>query len=114
MVVLSSSDVIREALVKKWSDFAGRPISYTGIASLLNLLFQLLLSIVTVCSFDLLGLVTGDIVSGGGCTISLGDYNEEWRAHRRLVHGALQRCCQKSLHDVIERQAVHLKKVENK
>ncbi|XP_051261538.1 steroid 21-hydroxylase isoform X1 [Dicentrarchus labrax] len=82
MVVLNSSDIIREALVKKWSDFAGRPLSYTG-----------------------------DIVSGGGRTISLGDYNEEWRAHRRLVHSALQRCCQQSLHDVIEGQALHLRKV---
>uniref|UniRef100_A0A3Q2FNB8 Steroid 21-hydroxylase n=2 Tax=Cyprinodon variegatus TaxID=28743 RepID=A0A3Q2FNB8_CYPVA len=82
MVVLNSCDVIREALVKKWSDFAGRPISYTG-----------------------------DIVSGGGRNISLGDYTEQWRAQRRLVHSALQRCCQQSIHGVIERQALHLRKV---
>uniref|UniRef100_A0A668S5S1 Steroid 21-hydroxylase n=1 Tax=Oreochromis aureus TaxID=47969 RepID=A0A668S5S1_OREAU len=82
MVVLNTSEVIREALVKKWSDFAGRPISYTG-----------------------------NIVSGGGCNISLGDYTEKWRAQRRLVHSSLQRCCKKSLHDVIERQALHLLKV---
>ncbi|KAM6910066.1 steroid 21-hydroxylase [Xenentodon cancila] len=82
IVVLNSSEVIKEALVRKWSDFAGRPISYTG-----------------------------DIVSGGGHNISLGDYTERWRAHRRLVHGALQRCCQRSLHGVIERQATHLRKV---
>lgn len=54
------------------------------------------------------------VVSAGGRTISLGDYTDEWRAHRRLVHSALQHCCQQSLHDVIERQAHHLKKVQKK
>ncbi|TNN02462.1 hypothetical protein fugu_009949 [Takifugu bimaculatus] len=82
MIVLNSSDIIREALVKKWSDFAGRAVSYTA-----------------------------DIVSGGGRNISLGDYTEEWKALRRLVHGALQRCCKHSLHNVIERQALQLRKV---
>ncbi|XP_056142731.1 steroid 21-hydroxylase [Lampris incognitus] len=82
MVVLNSSKVIKEALVKNWSDFAGRPTSYTG-----------------------------DIVCGGGCSISLGDYSQEWRAHRRLVHGALQRCSQQSLHAVIEKQALQLRQV---
>lgn len=51
-------------------------------------------------------------MSGGGFSISLGDYNEVWRAHRRLVHSALLRCCQQSLHDVVERQALHLRKVQ--
>uniref|UniRef100_A0A4W5JWY7 Steroid 21-hydroxylase n=1 Tax=Hucho hucho TaxID=62062 RepID=A0A4W5JWY7_9TELE len=82
MVVLNSGDIIREALVKKWSDFAGRPHSYTG-----------------------------DVVSGGGCSISLGDYSEEWRVHRRLAHNALQRCSQQSLHGVIQKQALHLRQV---
>ncbi|XP_029359631.1 steroid 21-hydroxylase [Echeneis naucrates] len=82
MVILNSSEVIKEALVKKWSDFAGRPISYTA-----------------------------GVVSAERRTISLGDYNEEWRAHHRLVHSALQRCFHQSLHDVIERQALHLRKI---
>lgn len=56
-------------------------------------------------------LLQADIVSCGGRTISLGDYTEEWKAHRRLVQGALQRCCKQSLHDVIERQALQLRKV---
>ncbi|XP_021330030.1 steroid 21-hydroxylase [Danio rerio] len=79
MVVLNNSEIIREALVKKWSDFAGRPHSYTG-----------------------------DIVSRGGRTISLGDFSEEWKAHRRVTHSALQRCTTDSLHSVIEKQAQHL------
>ncbi|XP_034145061.1 steroid 21-hydroxylase [Esox lucius] len=82
MVVLNSGDIIREALVKKWSDFAGRPHSYTG-----------------------------DVVCGGGRSISLGDYSEEWRANRRLAHNALQRSCQESLEGVIQKQALHLRQV---
>uniref|UniRef100_A0A9J8AAN2 Steroid 21-hydroxylase n=2 Tax=Cyprinus carpio TaxID=7962 RepID=A0A9J8AAN2_CYPCA len=79
MVILNNSEIIREALVKKWSDFAGRPHSYTG-----------------------------DIVSSGGRTISLGDFNEEWKAQRRVAHSALQHCTTDSLHSVIEKQAHHL------
>ncbi|XP_067249390.1 steroid 21-hydroxylase [Chanodichthys erythropterus] len=79
MVILNNSEIIREALIKKWSDFAGRPHSYTA-----------------------------DIVSGGGRTISLGDFSEEWKAHRRVTHSALQRCTTDSLHSVIEKQAHHL------
>ncbi|CAL8248782.1 unnamed protein product [Lota lota] len=82
LVVLNSTDVIKEALVKKWSDFAGRPISYTGA-----------------------------LVSGGGRSISLGDYSEEWRAQRRLVHRALQRCSHTTLHALIQKQALVLREV---
>uniref|UniRef100_A0AAY4CFC4 Steroid 21-hydroxylase n=1 Tax=Denticeps clupeoides TaxID=299321 RepID=A0AAY4CFC4_9TELE len=82
MVVLSSADVIREALVRKWSDFAGRPHSYTG-----------------------------DLVSGGGCSISLGDYSEEWKTHRKVTHSALQRCVAGPLQDVIKQQALKLRQV---
>lgn len=110
MVVLNSTDVIREALVKKWSDFAGRPASYTGMI----IYFTRILSIKTGYDLDCFctWLVSAGIVSAGGRTISLGDYTEEWRAHRRLVHNALQHCCQQSLHAVIERQALQLKKVQ--
>uniref|UniRef100_A0A671R3L8 Steroid 21-hydroxylase n=1 Tax=Sinocyclocheilus anshuiensis TaxID=1608454 RepID=A0A671R3L8_9TELE len=51
---------------------------------------------------------TGDIVSSGGQTISLGDFSEEWKAHRRVAHSALHRCIMDSLHSVIVKQAHHL------
>ncbi|CAL8299225.1 unnamed protein product [Gadus morhua 'NCC'] len=82
LVVLNSSDVIKEALVRKWSDFAGRPISYTG-----------------------------SLVSGGGRSISLGDYSEEWRVQRRLVHQTLQRYSHSSLQALVRRQALALREV---
>lgn len=57
-------------------------------------------------------LLAGDKVSGGGHSISLGDYSEKWKAHRRLAHSALQHCVAESLHSVIEKQALHLKQVD--
>lgn len=111
MVILNSTDIIREALVKKWSDFAGRPVSYTGtMLCFTRILFCTKTDLLHCC----LWLISAGVVSAGGRTISLGDYTDEWKAHRRLVHSALQHCCQKSLHDVVERQAHHLKKVQKK
>uniref|UniRef100_A0A672LMV8 Steroid 21-hydroxylase n=1 Tax=Sinocyclocheilus grahami TaxID=75366 RepID=A0A672LMV8_SINGR len=51
---------------------------------------------------------TSDLVSSGGRTISLGDFSEEWKAHRRVAHSALLRCTRDSLHSVVEKQAHHL------
>lgn len=113
MVILNSSEIIREALIKKWSDFAGRPHSYTGnfvqlAQQSIDYLFKktaYISYLICVCSCTSL---LADIVSGGGRTISLGDFSEEWKAHRRVAHSALQRCMTDSLHSVIEKQAHHL------
>ncbi|KAJ8290148.1 hypothetical protein GJAV_G00009290 [Gymnothorax javanicus] len=53
-----------------------------------------------------------DIVTGGGRSISLGDYSDGWRTHRRLAHSALQRCSAESLHSTIQRQALSLRQYD--
>lgn len=115
MVILNNSEIIRETLIKKWSDFAGRPHSYTGNLVLSTTqyvyLFKKTVYISYLICVSSCTSIVGDIVSSGGRTISLGDFSEEWKAHRRVAHSALQRCTTDSLHSVIENQAHHLCKV---
>ncbi|XP_078073382.1 steroid 21-hydroxylase [Mustelus asterias] len=76
VVVLSSTELIREALLKRSADFAGRPQTFIG-----------------------------NFISFGGKDLSLGDYTNRWKIQRKLVHGAIQQSRSAALEAVVEGEA---------
>ncbi|XP_078721395.1 steroid 21-hydroxylase-like [Lampetra fluviatilis] len=72
MVVLNSAEVLREALIKKSADFAGRPQTYTGCA-----------------------------ISFGGRDLSLGDFTPAWRLQSRMARAGLRGRSADTTHAVI-------------
>nr|XP_020669422.1 steroid 21-hydroxylase-like [Pogona vitticeps] len=82
VVVLNSSEAIREALMRKWSDFAGRPPSFIA-----------------------------DLISLGGKDLSLGNYTPTWRLQRKLAHLAFQHSLRGDMERNVQNYAQRLCKV---
>ncbi|CAH1243935.1 CYP1A1 [Branchiostoma lanceolatum] len=82
VVVLNSLEVIREALVKKGNDFAGRTHTATGQRHL------------AVCHQGILGPIDdkpeSDLMSEGRKDIVMGDFTPTWKLQRKLFHGAVR------------------------
>ncbi|XP_041068314.1 steroid 21-hydroxylase [Carcharodon carcharias] len=79
IVVLNSTELIKEALVKRSSDFAGRPETFIG-----------------------------NFISFGGKDLSLGDYTTAWKIQKKLAHNAIQRSRSMGLESVVEQEAQRL------
>ncbi|XP_078422508.1 steroid 21-hydroxylase [Cetorhinus maximus] len=79
IVVLNSTELIKEALVKRSSDFAGRPETFIG-----------------------------NFISFGGKDLSLGDYTTAWKIQKKLAHSAIQRSRSMGLESVVEQEAQRL------
>ncbi|XP_051899460.1 steroid 21-hydroxylase [Pristis pectinata] len=82
IIVLNSLKLIKEALVKRSSEFAGRPRTFVG-----------------------------DYISFGGKDLSLGDYTHTWKIQKKMAHGAIQWSRISALEPVVLREAEKFCKV---
>uniref|UniRef100_UPI00398F6317 steroid 21-hydroxylase n=1 Tax=Pristiophorus japonicus TaxID=55135 RepID=UPI00398F6317 len=79
IVVLNTTELIKEALVKRSADFAGRPLTFVG-----------------------------NFISFGGKDLALGDYTITWKTQKKLAHSAMQWCRTTTLEAVVVGEAQKL------